>query len=235
MGRPTAQIGVYVPTTSLWLGDMAADRSSLAIAQRLLEGQRDFDWVNEQALSSVLRLEGGELRNLSGQGYRAIIIPAVTAISKAALDRLVAFAKAGGRVIFLGTPSMVVEQTFLKAGGPPDLGWAMVEPSGELTPRVLDALPRSDVALDRPCPAIKVQHRRWKDGDLYFFFNEGDQRQACTASLMGTGQVQVWDAAAGRVESLAGALVENGRATVSLDLGPHETRFIVVSPQGGAL
>lgn len=229
MGRPAAEIGVYVPTTSVWLGDTAADQSSLAIAQRLLEGQRDFDWVDEQALSSVLRLEGSELKNLSGQGYRAILVPAVTAISKAALARLEAFAKAGGRVVFLGKgPSMVVEQTFLKAGGPPDLGWATLEPSGEVTPRVLDALPRPDVALDRPCPTVKVQHRRWLDADLYFLFNEGDQRQACTASLAGTGQVQVWDAATGRIESLARALVENGRAGVSLDLGPRETRFIVI-------
>ena len=230
-GRPAARIGVYIPTTSLWLGDTAADTNNLTIAQKLLEQQRDFDWVDEQALSSVMKLEGGELRNLSGQGYRAIIVPVVSAISKAALDRLRAFAKAGGRVIFLGQgPAMVVEKTFLKAGGPPDLGWAVREPSGELTPRLLEALPKPDVVLDQPCAPVKYQHRRWRDADVYFFFNEGTEKQSCKAVLTGTGQAQLWDAALGSVAVLKGATSENGTVSVPLVLEPHETKFIVVGP-----
>ena len=187
--------------------------------------------MDEQALSSVLKLEGGELKNLSGQGYRAIIVPVVSAISKAALDRLQAFAKAGGRVIFLGQgPAMVVEKTFLKAGGPPDLGWAVREPSGELTPRVLEALPKPDVVLDQPCAPVKYQHRRWRDADIYFFFNEGTEKQSRKAVLTGNGRAQVWDAALGSVAVLKGATSENGAVSVPLVLEPHETKFIVVGP-----
>jgi hypothetical protein len=49
---------------------------------QLLEHQRDFDFVDEQALSSLLALEGGTFRNLSGQRYRAVLISSVSAISR---------------------------------------------------------------------------------------------------------------------------------------------------------
>jgi len=166
-GRPAAQIGIYMPTTSLWMGDNTADESNLAVARNLLAQQRDFDWVDERALSSVLKLEGGALRNLSGQGYRAIIVPGVSVISKAALDRLKAFVQAGGIVLFLGKePTLVVDQTFLNAHlGPVDLSWATVrEPTGQFTAKVLEALPKADVTLNKSAPSIKYVHRRRASG-----------------------------------------------------------------------
>ncbi|MCX6637003.1 MAG: hypothetical protein NT090_18265, partial [Acidobacteria bacterium] len=42
------------------------------------------------------------------------------------------------------------------------------------------------------------------------------------AVLTGAGQVQVWDAAAGTIAPLPGA------TRVPLDLGPYESKFIVV-------
>jgi alpha-L-rhamnosidase len=229
LGTPAAQIGVLLPTTSLWLGDTASDKSNQAIAQKLLETQRDFDWVDERSLASVLKLEGNELKNLSGQSYRAIVVPSLTVISQAALDRLQAFARAGGRVIFLGrTPTMVIEKTFLMAAGAPDLKWALVESSGEFTLRVIKALPKPDVTLDQPCATMKYQHRSWRDADLYFFFNEGTEKQSCLALLTGNGQAQIWDATAGRIEVLGGASSANGTVTVPLTLEPHGSLFIVV-------
>jgi hypothetical protein len=231
LGTPAAQIAIVMPTTSLWLGDTASDKSNLAVAQKLLETQRDFDWVDERSLSSVLTLEGRGLKNLSGQSYQAVVVPSLSAISQAALDRLQAFAKAGGRVLFLGrTPALVAGRSFLKAAAPPDLRWALVESSGELTPQVLDALPKPDVTLDRPCPPVKYQHRTWREADLYFFFNEGADRQSRHARLAGNGQAQTWDAASGRIETLAGAVSEKGTVQVPLVLDAHETKFILVGP-----
>jgi len=49
----------------------------------------------------------------------------------------------------------VIERTFLKpAAGAPDLSFAVLEPAAEITARVVQALPKPDVALDRPCPPI---------------------------------------------------------------------------------
>lgn len=231
IGRPAAEIALYHPTTSLWLGDEDANRSTLEITQQLMEQQRDFDFVDEQSLASLMSLEGGAFKNLSGQSYRAVVIPSSSVISRDALELLRVFAKLGGQVVFLGrTPSLVVDKTFLKAGGPPDLSWATLEPSGQVTPRVLEALPPPDVALDRPCPALKYMHRSWRDADLYFFFNESGEKQSRTALVAGSGRAQLWDAATGRIDAQAGAPVVGGSLPVPLAFEPYESKFIVIGP-----
>ena len=73
------------------------------------------------------------------------------------------------------------------AGGPPDLSFAVLEPTPEITARVVQALPKPDVALDGPCPPITYNHRSLLDAEVYFLFNESNQRQSRTAILAGVG------------------------------------------------
>jgi hypothetical protein len=229
-GKPTAKIGLYVPFTSMWFGDADSYAGMLSISAQLLQHQRDFDFVDEQALSSVMKLDGGQFTNLSGQSYQAILIPSVTTLSKAALDRLRQFASAGGKVIFLGRlPKMIMDKTYLDAPPPPDLSWAIHEPSGNLTSALLDALPSPDVKLDQPCPSIAYTHRRAADTDIYFFFNESDQPRSAVATLAGSGTPQQWDAATGSIQPLD-ATSAGGSVTLPLTLAGGESRFILLTP-----
>lgn len=231
IGRPAAQVALYHPTDSMWLGDEEADAVTVKLVTQLLEHQIDFDHIDHDSLASVCTLDGGGLKNLSGQIYRAVIIPTSTVIQKKALDRLRAFVAAGGKVIFVGrAPSMVVDRTFLNAGPAPDLSFAMLEPTPEITPRVIAALPKPDVKLDAPCAPIKYLHRTLQDGDVYFFFNESNQTQSRTATLNGTGHVQVWDATTGTIHPLASWAKVESTSNVPLTLGPQESRFIVIGP-----
>ena len=229
IGRPAAHIALYMPTTSLWFGDDGTNKSLLAIAQKLLEQQRDFDLVDEQMLSSGLKLEGGELRNLSGQGYKTVIIPSINTISKSALSRLRAFQKAGGKVIFLGQePFRVNDKTFLNAARKANIDWAIREPSGEFTNFVLNSLPPADVVLDQKVPGIKCLHRRWKDADIYFFFNESSQKRSPNVTLFGKGNAKVWDAGSGEITAIPGVKTANSRVSLPLALEGYETKFIIV-------
>lgn len=229
-GRPAAEIGLYYPTMSLWLGDNDADKDVLTVTQHLLENQRDFDFVDEQALSSLMKLKGGGFANLSGQSYKTIIIPPITAISKTALDRLKSFAQKGGKVILLGEPpSLVVEKTFLDAKGPADMSWATQISSGRLTRRVIDDLLEPDVSLNKDCPAIKYLHRRLSDADVYFFFNESDREQSRTVTLKAEkGKVQIWDPYSGSIEVMNDVSVNNGVVQLPLNLDAYQTRLIVI-------
>ncbi|MDP4292421.1 MAG: glycosyl hydrolase, partial [Bacteroidota bacterium] len=229
-GRPAAQIALYFPTTSMWLGDDQSNDSNLAIVQKLLEKQLDFDFVDEQALSSVLAIDKNTLVNLSNQHYRAVIIPSITAMSRAALEKLKAFAAAGGKVIFMGRePSVITEQTFLKAKGKENLDWAIHEPSGELTQQVLNTLPSADVSFEQSSPAVKYLHRHFKDGELYFFFNESAMKLNNKVTLSGNGTPQCWDAFSGHIESIKGTSAAKGLHSLPLTLEPYETRFIVIN------
>ncbi len=229
-GRPAAQVALFHPTDSIWLGDKEADDVTVSLVTQLLEHQIDFDHIDSDSLASVCTLEGGRLKNLSGQIYRAVIVPTSTVIDRRVLERLRAFATGGGRVVFVGrTPTMVVGRTFLHPEpGAPDLSFATIEPKPELTERVIAALPRPDVKLDVACAPLKYTHRTLKDGDVYFFFNESSQAQTRTATLAGNGIVQVWDATRGTIHPLAAVAKAVGTVAVPLTLGPQESRFIVV-------
>jgi hypothetical protein len=235
IGRPAAQVLYFHPTDSMWMNDQESDdvlaRPTNNVVTQLLEHQIDFDHIDSDQLADLLTMNGGTLKNLSGQIYKGVVYPTSTVITKAVLERLRAFAAAGGKVVFVGrTPTMVVDRTFLNAGGPPDLSFATLEPSGDITPRVVAALPPPDVKLDTPCPGIKYIHRTLKDADIYFFFNESAQSETRTATLFGTGQVQVWDPSTGKIQPLEGAPKASGSAAVPLTLASHETRFIVIGP-----
>jgi hypothetical protein len=238
IGRPAAQVALYYPTNSVWMGDDDSIAVMERLTQQLLEHQIDFDYLDEQVLTTVGTLESGGLKNLSGQVYRGIVIPSSTVITRAALDRLRAFRAQGGKVIFVGrTPNQVIERTFLKpAGGAPDLSFAVLEPTPEITARVVQALPKPDVALDRPCPPITYNHRSLLDAQVYFLFNESNQRQSRTAILAGSGQPQVWDAGAGTIHPMTGAAVGNGTVTLPLSFDPYEAKLIVLGslPAGAA-
>jgi len=234
-GRPAAQVAYFHPTDSMWMGDQESDdvlgRPTNNLVTQLLEHQIDFDHIDADGLVSVVSLHGAGLRNLSGQTYRAVIVPTSSVIQKAVLNRLRAFAAAGGKVIFVGrTPTMVVERTFLNAGGPPDLSFAtLLEPKPDITDHVIAALPPPDVKLDTACPPVKYLHRVLKDGNVYFFFNESGETQTCNAMLAGTGSAQVWDAATGTIHLLEGVTHMAESVNVPLSLAAYESRFIVVN------
>jgi hypothetical protein len=242
-GRPAADIGLFVPSSSFWLADAAQareiNRGLLDIAHQLLAHQRDFDFVDEQALSSVLAPQGSQLVNLSGQGYRAIIVPPSLALSHAALDRLHAFATDGGRVIFIGAPpALVTDRTFLDARGPADISWATFhETTVRVTPAVLDRLPEPDFMLAQADPLVSYNHRRIRDGDVYFIFNSGSKKTALLASLApGTPTApgaaptaQLWDAGTGKIASLPAARPTAGRIEVPLTLEAGRTAIVVLT------
>ena len=238
IGRPAAQVALYHPTDSFWMGDKEADDVTVKLVTELMEHQIDFDHIDPETLATVCTLDGGGLKNLSGQIYRAVIVPTSTVIQKAVLERLRAFAAGGGKVLFVGrTPSMLVDRTFLHPDPAPDLSFATLEPTPEITARVVAALPPPDVKLDTPCPPIKYLHRSLKDGEVYLFFNESNRTQSRTATLAGTGQVQVWDPAGGTIHPLAGVAPAGGSVAVPLSLESQETRFLVIGalPPGAGL
>jgi hypothetical protein len=232
IGRPAAQVGLYHPANSMWMGDQEADRGTTKLGWQLFEHQVDWDYFDEQSLSSVATIENGGFKNLSGQVYKAIVVPSSTVITRTGLERFQAFAKAGGKVIFVGkTPGLVVDKTFLSAKDAPDLSFAtLVEPSGDITPRVIAALPKPDVKLDAEFPRLTYTHRSWRDAEMYFFFNESTRAESRMATIAGRGQAQAWDLATGEIHPIATAMAENDSVRFPLVLGPYEAKVVVVGP-----
>ncbi len=188
IGRPAAQVGLYHPGNSIWLGGedaVESDRSTTKLGWELFEHQVDWDYFDEQSLSSVATLEDGGFKNLSGQVYKAIVLPSMTVITRTGLERLKEFAQKGGKVIFVGKPPrLILDRTFMDAKDVPDLSFAtLIEPSGDITAQVIAALPSLDVKLDAAFPRLTYTHRTWRDGDMYYFFNESDKAESRVATI----------------------------------------------------
>ena len=255
MGRPAASVALYIPSSSMWMNDRDADTQFVATEQMLSERQIDFDIINLDALASELKAGAGSFETLSGNSYRVVILPAASILSQAELDRLKAFAKGGGKVLFLGrTPSLIYAKNILDARSATtaDFSFATVETSAELpatptppaqppasapVPQVVPAafevalnkvVGSRDVTLDTPDTALKVNTRRLKDASVYFFFNEGPKASSHSVTLKAEGKiVEAWDPAAASVSAVA-ARTGKSSVTVKLDLKPYETRLLVV-------
>ena len=76
----------------------------------------DWDYFDEQSLSSVATLENGGFKQPQRAGLQGLIVlPSSTVITRTGLDRLRAFAQAGGKVIFVGkAPSWWSTRRFWK-------------------------------------------------------------------------------------------------------------------------
>jgi hypothetical protein len=60
MGRPAAEVAVYLPSSSLWLGDAARDVAFVSTERMLAERQIDFDIINLDALATDLKAGPGD-------------------------------------------------------------------------------------------------------------------------------------------------------------------------------
>lgn len=253
MGRPDAQVALYLPASSMWLGDDAADTQFVSTERLLSEHQIDFDIISDDALAHDLTAGHGSFETRSGNRYRTVILPAPELLSEAAFDRLKTFAKGGGKVVFLGgTPRRIAARAIrdARAVTPADFRWATVVDSqlaptptpGQFPPKAapepqaaapeilhaIDAAARATVRTSAPETALRVMKRRWSDADVYLLFNEGAQPLDTTATLSSAhGKAELWDAETGSVSALR-TQVTKGSPSVTLHFAPYTTHVVIV-------
>ena len=161
-------------------------------------------------------------------------------------------------MLFLGrTPSLIAGETILHARAPKlgEFSWATVV-SDELPPTptpsdrppakppvpqvvppailqaILSAVPKRDVTLDVPDTALRVMKRRWKDADVYLFFNECADPATHTVTFTSPGKrIDVWDPQTGEITP-AVALRSADGLKLTMTLQSYETRVLVMSLGG---
>jgi hypothetical protein len=260
MGRPDASVALYLPSSSMWLGDAASDTQFVSTERLLSEHQIDFDIVDEDFFSGLtfppsdLSFRGAAeepasrpgFTTASGNSYKTVIIPDAAILAEEALARLKSFAKAGGKVIFLGrTPTLISGRTILDArpATPPDFAFATVVPATlpetptppaqpptsaptamAVPPEILTAfktIPTQDVSLDTPDTAVRLMHRKLADAEVYLFFNESAAPISHTLRFRAKPKrIDSWDPQTGSVKPV--------ELTAPLQLSPYETRVLVV-------
>ena len=110
-GTPVVRVGVIHPIESFWLHWGPNDKSALlreSLDERfknltfwLLEGSIDFNFISESLLPSQCETGGAPLR-VGKMAYDAVVVPGCETLRASTLERLEAFRKAGGKLIFMG-------------------------------------------------------------------------------------------------------------------------------------
>ncbi len=117
-GKPVVRVGVIHPVESYWLHFGPQEQSALAtqnlesnfenIVKWLSFGGYDFDYICETTLPDQCKRGSAPLR-VGKMAYDAVVVPACETLRKSTVERLEAFRKAGGKLIFMGSAPKLMD------------------------------------------------------------------------------------------------------------------------------
>ncbi|MBQ1368810.1 MAG: hypothetical protein IIY45_12105, partial [Firmicutes bacterium] len=114
-GKPIVKVGVIHPIESFWLlwgpGDLTGEKRAqmeqqfASLAETLLLGTIDFDYIDEATLSNQSDGTGFTVGQMQ---YEVVIVPPILTIRSQTVQRLAAFQKHSGRILWQGEcPSLI--------------------------------------------------------------------------------------------------------------------------------
>ena len=117
-GTPHVRIGVIHPVESYWLHWGPAEQTNLArksldqnftnVTEWLLFGSLDFDYICESNLPLFCE-KGSSPLNVGKMKYDAIVVPACETLRATTVERLEAFVRDGGKLVFMGDAPKYVD------------------------------------------------------------------------------------------------------------------------------
>lgn len=110
-GRERVRVAVLHPVESGWVCGLAGRRELTArligMTHVLLKEQIPFDFLNESIFASLCE-KGGFPLHVGKSSYDAVVIPPLNTVRLSTLERLEAFAAAGGKLVYFGgLPALV--------------------------------------------------------------------------------------------------------------------------------
>ena len=186
-GKAIVRVGVIHPVESYWLcfgpqeqTRVERDERELSFQQLtewLLFGLIDFDFISESLLPSQSQVTPEPVLRVGEMAYEAVVVPSLRTIRSTTLDRLEAFADAGGMVIFAGeVPSLVdaepSDRAQRLAGRTSQIGFTRRQILTALEP-----LREVQVKLASGAPASAILHQLRLDGEARTLFLCNTDRQ----------------------------------------------------------
>ncbi len=246
-GRAKVKVAVVHPIESFWLhwgpnDKTAGIRADLDdrfrnLTDWLVQGLIDFDFISEALLPGLCPAGGAPLR-VGEMQYDTVIVPGCETLRSSTLERLEAFAAAGGRLLFLG------EAPTLADAEPSARGKALFQKS-ERVPfaraAVLSAL-ECDRFLTARTPDGRLadgllhQLRADTDGDWLFLAHTGEpankdlpRRQELELTVKGDFAPVLYDTATGEIRPL-GADYADGCTVIRTALWDYDSLLLKLVP-----
>lgn len=216
----------------------------------------NYDLVNAEVLLTRARVEDGAIVLPNGARYRLLVLPAnLSSMTPALAERLRALAEQGATILgprpqhsltligkSAGDRAFDTAVAALWGSGPAaspirSVGKGRVLSSGSIADALagLKVAPDAQCRTDSPDGQVVWLHRRLSASDMYFVANR--QRRAETVRCtfrVGNAVPALWDAETGKVARPALFDTDATATTVSFDLSPAGSTFVMLDPSGNA-
>src|SRR5260370_465887 len=250
-GRPSNDVAMYLPNDdagahftngNTHMIETLRDRVGPDVIPAVLEAGYDFDFIDDDLLMKLGRVEKGELA-LGPNRYRIVLLPGVERIPLATLRKLEEFARSSGIVMATrrrpevapGFQATKAEETQVREVsqrlfyGPSSTRHFVEDEKAQLGNMLTSLLP-PDVSLSPPAPQIGFIHRKLNDAEVYFLANTSNSRQSVKATFRVEGrEPEWWDPFFGRVSPAIVEAQSQGGQTITFDLEPYGSRVLVFS------
>lgn len=203
-----------------------------------------YDYVNPEALLTLLSVRDGKLVTPSGMSYRLLYLPDhVKRLSLPALRKIGDLVQDGAVLVAkrpvggLGMASPDAEIAKLAnaiwgdaAGSDQGHPFGKGQVYGDLTAALAGEKIAPDIAFDGAASAgdLLTLHRRTDDADLYFISNQSASPQSLTATFRVEGRApEVWRAETGQSQAISYQPIDGG-VRAPLELAAHQAVFVVL-------
>ena len=250
-GKAISRVGVIHPVESYWLHFGPNEQTNSVRTQLednfknltdwLLGGSIDFDFISESLLPMQCA-EGSNPLQVGEMAYDAVIVPGCETLRSSTLERLEAFAKAGGQLIFLGDAPKYADAL------PSSRGRELWEKSAHLNctrQAVLNALEpvRMVEILDHTGMRTEnLIHQLRQDGEDRWLFVSHSRLpynpdvpayQDVHIRLAGEWDVTLYDTLSGGIRPMAAAL-HSGKTDISARLYDYDSLLLRLTPAADA-
>jgi len=200
-----------------------------------------YDYVNPEALLTLLSVRDGQLVTPSGMAYRVLYLPDdVTRFTLPALRKIGALVQAGAVLVAkrptgglgLASPDAEIAELADTIWGDGAAGhrYGQGRVYSDLAAALSAEKIAPDVAFDGAAAPddLLTLHRRTDEADLYFISNQSAQAQAVSTTFRVEDRApELWRAETGQGEAISYEQVQGG-VRAPLALAPHEAVFVVL-------
>ncbi|MDP4153619.1 MAG: glycosyl hydrolase [Bacillota bacterium] len=246
-GTPSVRIGVIHPIESFWLNwgpnehtadirrEMDTDFEN--VTKWLLSGFMDFDFIAESLLPEQCPKGEAPLK-VGAMNYDAVVVPNAVTLRQTTVERLKAFAKQGGRLIFMGKcPTLIDAKPNNDIAELINSGIVIANSETALL-RTLDSFRLVDIRTDKGERAGNLLYQMRNDNNNRWLFIAHAQKPAnpdtvaeekLYITINGSWMPTIYDTITGKI-SKTNVSYENGKTVIYKIFNAHDSLLLLLEP-----